>query len=154
MTDFDVLTDLALREGIEWIGIGVVVRDRSGRVLVIRRAPHDVPPGAWEYPGGGREEGESLPAGAARELAEETGLTDLPLEYARSVDFTTQSGLRARQFVFTTVVPDGTPIALSPDHDDHRWAAADRMPTIGGHQRRLLDRLAADPSGTAGVPTG
>ncbi|MFH8384715.1 NUDIX hydrolase [Kitasatospora sp. NPDC018058] len=52
MIDFDVLTDLAFSEGIERIGVGVVVRDPSGRVLMIRRAPHDVLPGRWEYPGG------------------------------------------------------------------------------------------------------
>ncbi|MEU6236269.1 hypothetical protein [Kitasatospora sp. NPDC047058] len=45
MIDFDVLTDLAARDGIERIGVGVVIRDASGRVLVVRRAAHDVVPG-------------------------------------------------------------------------------------------------------------
>ncbi|WP_328958929.1 NUDIX hydrolase [Kitasatospora purpeofusca] len=107
MIDFEVLIERAAREGIERIGVGIVVRNASGRILMIRRAPNDVLPGRWEYPGGGREEGESVPAGAARELAEETGLTGLPLEYARHLDFTDRRGRRVRQFVFTAVVPDG-----------------------------------------------
>ncbi|MFJ9841781.1 NUDIX domain-containing protein [Kitasatospora sp. NPDC101155] len=141
MIDFDVLTDLASREGIEGIGVGVVVRDASGRILMIRRAAHDVLPGLWEYPGGGRENGEPVPAGAARELAEETGLTGLALEYARHLDFTNQRGLRVRQFVFTTVVPDGTPVVLSPDHDGHQWAGADQLPPTSEGQRAVIEWL-------------
>ncbi|WP_181970394.1 NUDIX hydrolase [Kitasatospora xanthocidica] len=141
MIDFQVLTELAFREGVERIGVGVVVRDASGRILMIRRAAHDVLPGLWEYPGGGREDGEPVPAGAARELAEETGLTGLPLEYARHLDFSSQRGLRVRQFVFTAVVPDGTPVVLSPDHDGHQWADAERLPPTGEGQRAVIEWL-------------
>ncbi|MFE2726341.1 NUDIX domain-containing protein [Kitasatospora sp. NPDC059327] len=142
MIDFGTLTDLAAREGIQRIGVGVVVRDTSGRILMIRRAAHDLLPGLWEYPGGGREDGEDVPAGAARELAEETGLTGWPLEYVRHLDFTSQYGNRVRQFVFTTVVPDGTPVTLSRDHDDHRWAGADALPATGDGQREVVEWLA------------
>ncbi|MEU9128867.1 NUDIX hydrolase [Kitasatospora sp. NPDC048540] len=146
MIDFGTLTDLAAREGIERICVGVVVRDASSRILTIRRAPQDVLPGLWEYPGGAREDGESIPAGAARVLTEETGLTGWPLEYARHLDFTNQHGRRVRQFVFTTVVPDSTPIRLSHDHDGHQWASADALPQAeDGHRdvvRWLAQRLA------------
>ncbi|MGW1196574.1 NUDIX domain-containing protein [Streptomyces sp. NPDC002536] len=141
MIDFDVLTDLAFREGIERIGVGVVVRDASGRILLIRQAAHDVLPGLWEYPGGGREDSEPVPAGAARELDEETGLTGLPLEYARHLDFTDQRGRQVRQFVFTTVVPDATPIAFSLNHDNHLWARADRLPPTSDGQRTVIEWL-------------
>ncbi|MER8100906.1 NUDIX domain-containing protein [Kitasatospora sp. NPDC094016] len=52
MIDFDMLTALAFREGAERIGVGVVVRDTRGRILMIRRSAHGVLPGLWEYPGG------------------------------------------------------------------------------------------------------
>jgi hypothetical protein len=42
--DFDVLTALAAREGIERLGVGVIVRDHAGQVLLIRRAAHEVLP--------------------------------------------------------------------------------------------------------------
>nr|BEK67458.1 hypothetical protein KPHV_46850 [Kitasatospora purpeofusca] len=138
MIDFGELTALAAREGRERIGVGVVVRDASGRILLIRRAPHDVLPGLWEYPGGGREAGEGVEEGAARELAEETGLAGLPLEYLRHLDFTNQAGRRVRQFVFTAVVPDGTPVALSRDHDAHRWADAGALPPASEGQREVI----------------
>ncbi|MFF2658177.1 NUDIX domain-containing protein [Kitasatospora sp. NPDC058032] len=141
MIDFGVLTNLAAREDIERIGVGVVVRDASGRILMLRRSPADVLPGLWEYPGGGREDDEPVPAGAARELTEETGLTGLPLEYARHLDFTDQHGRRVRQFVFTTVVPDGTQITLSPDHDGHQWAYPDSLPPTGDGRRAVIEWL-------------
>ncbi|MGV9271313.1 NUDIX domain-containing protein [Kitasatospora sp. NPDC003701] len=138
MIDFGELTALAARESRERIGVGVVVRDASGRILLVRRAPHDVLPGLWEYPGGGREEGEGVEEGAARELAEETGLAGLPLEYLRHLDFTNQAGRRVRQFIFTAVVPDGTPVVLSRDHDAHRWVDADALPPVGEGQREVI----------------
>ncbi|WP_052709008.1 NUDIX domain-containing protein [Streptomyces sp. NRRL S-495] len=141
MIDFEVLTELAASEGIERIGVGVVLRDTSGRILMVRQAPHDVLPGLWEYPGGGREAGEAVPAGAARELAEKTGLTGLPLEYTRHLDFTDRRGRRVRRFVFTTVVPDGTPVTLSPDHDDHRWTTADALPPTSDGHRTVIEWL-------------
>ena len=57
----------------------VIVLDPGDRVLLLRydeaapNGPH------WATPGGGLSEGEDYPAGAARELAEETGWTDIPL---------------------------------------------------------------------------
>ncbi|MFG3052296.1 NUDIX domain-containing protein [Kitasatospora sp. NPDC048239] len=138
MIDFEVLTELALREGVQRVGVGVVVRDASGRVLMIRRAAHDVLPGLWEYPGGGREHGETVEAGAARELAEETGLAGCPLEYLRYLDFTSRDGHRVRQFVFTTVVSDGTEVVLSPEHDGHQWASPDALPPTGEGQQEVV----------------
>ncbi|MEV8328232.1 NUDIX domain-containing protein [Kitasatospora sp. NPDC056731] len=141
MIDFDMLTGLAFREGAERIGVGVVVRDACGRILMIRRAAHDVLPGLWEYPGGGHEDGEPVAAGAARELADQTGLAGLPLEYARSLDLTDPNGRRVRQFVFATVVPEGAPVVLSGDHDSHQWAPADRLPTTSDGQRAVIEWL-------------
>ncbi|MGW4895150.1 NUDIX domain-containing protein [Kitasatospora sp. NPDC004240] len=141
MIDFDVLTTLALREGVERIGVGVVVRDACGRILLIRRAAHDVLPGLWEYPGGGRDGDEPVPEAAARRLTEATGLTGLTLEYARQLDSTDQQGRHVRQFVFTALVPDGTTVVLSPDHDEYRWAPADRLPPTEEGQRAVIEWL-------------
>jgi ADP-ribose pyrophosphatase YjhB (NUDIX family) len=57
----------------------VIVLDPQDRVLLFRY--DDGPPNGrhWCTPGGGLNEGEDYLAGARRELAEETGWTDVPL---------------------------------------------------------------------------
>ena len=52
-------------------GVGAVVLDPRGRVLVLERA--DVP-GAWQFPQGGLDDGETPLAAARREAEEETGI--------------------------------------------------------------------------------
>ena len=54
------------------VGVGGVVVD-DGRALLIRRGSEPLR-GQWSIPGGMLELGESLQAGVARELREETGL--------------------------------------------------------------------------------
>jgi 8-oxo-dGTP diphosphatase len=54
------------------VGVGGVVID-DGRALLIRRGSEPLR-GQWSIPGGMLELGESLQAGVARELLEETGL--------------------------------------------------------------------------------
>src|SRR5450755_3368811 len=57
----------------------VLLLDPDDRVLLMRY--DDGPPNGshWTTPGGGLNEGESFPAAAVRELAEETGWSDIPL---------------------------------------------------------------------------
>ena len=57
----------------------VILLDPADRVLLMR---YDQPPPNgrhWATPGGGAEDGEDYPAAALRELAEETGWTDIAL---------------------------------------------------------------------------
>ena len=64
-----------------------VVRDRAGRLLLVRRADN----GVWSVPAGAMELGESIADCAARELWEETGLraTELtPFALHTGPDFT------------------------------------------------------------------
>ncbi len=57
----------------------VILLDPDNRVLLMRY--DDAPPNGrhWTTPGGGLNDGEDYAAGAARELAEETGWTDIEL---------------------------------------------------------------------------
>lgn len=47
---------------------------RDGKVLLARRHPGDEHGGRWEFPGGGREQGETIEECLARELREELGI--------------------------------------------------------------------------------
>jgi 8-oxo-dGTP diphosphatase len=59
--------------------LGVVgVLCHSDRLLVIRRAAYVAAPGAWCFPGGAVEPGESEPEALVRELREELGLNVTP----------------------------------------------------------------------------
>jgi 8-oxo-dGTP diphosphatase len=57
------------------VGVCVLARTPTGRILLIRRADT----GEWALPGGTLEWGETLRTCAARELAEEGGVTTLSL---------------------------------------------------------------------------
>ena len=63
----------------ERLAARVVLLDPDQRVLLMRY--DDGPPNGshWTTPGGGLNEGEGFRAAALRELAEETGWTDIPL---------------------------------------------------------------------------
>ncbi len=53
------------------VGVGVVIRDQSGRILLEKRRDC----GVWGLPGGRVEPGESVMEAAEREIKEETGLS-------------------------------------------------------------------------------
>jgi ADP-ribose pyrophosphatase YjhB (NUDIX family) len=55
------------------VGVGAVVFVESGGVVLVKRR-HEPLAGQWSLPGGRLELGESLQAGTAREIHEETGL--------------------------------------------------------------------------------
>jgi ADP-ribose pyrophosphatase YjhB (NUDIX family) len=59
--------------GFTRIAAYCVVIDLDGRILLCRNAPSELDVGRWTLPGGGLEFGEDPPAGAIRELEEETG---------------------------------------------------------------------------------
>jgi len=66
------------------VGVGGVVIE-NGRALLIRRGSEPLR-GQWSIPGGMLELGESLKAGVARELLEETGLEVRVLELIEVFD--------------------------------------------------------------------
>jgi 8-oxo-dGTP diphosphatase len=60
--------------------VALAVAVRGARCLVARRPPGVHLAGAWEFPGGKLEPGETAEAAARRELTEETGLVATALE--------------------------------------------------------------------------
>jgi 8-oxo-dGTP diphosphatase len=66
------------------VGVGGVIVD-GGRAVLIRRGTEPLK-GEWSIPGGSLELGESLQAGVARELLEETGLQVQVLELIEVFD--------------------------------------------------------------------
>jgi acetyl-CoA carboxylase carboxyl transferase subunit beta len=96
---------------------GAVVRDRAGRVLLIKRG-HEPARGRWSLPGGRLEPGETSAEAAAREVREETGLIVAVGELLATVDL----GHYVVDDFAATVV--GGELRPGDDADDVRWCTA------------------------------
>lgn len=104
------------------VGVGAVVV-HEGRVLLVRRG-HEPLKGRWSLPGGLLELGESLTAGAAREVLEETGLVVEPVELVELLDRIHRQQERVR---YHYVIADylcrvtGGTLKAGSDADAVRW---------------------------------
>jgi 8-oxo-dGTP diphosphatase len=104
------------------VGVGAVVVS-GGRVLLVRRGREPLK-GHWSLPGGLIEIGESLHAGVAREVQEETGLLVEPVELIELLDRIHRDGERVR---FHYVIADylcrvkGGDLKAASDADAVRW---------------------------------
>lgn len=114
------------------VGVIVAVRDDAGRILLVRRRN---PPsaGMWGFPGGKPHRGETLDVAAARELAEETGITARivrPLTALDAMERDPVSGDMAHHFVLVAMLavePSGT-CAAADDALDAGWFPLDALP--------------------------
>ncbi len=109
-------------------GVVIVVQNTRGEVLAFERTDS---PGSWQLPQGGIDDGESSFEAAARELREETGLTEREVELTEQSDgwtvyelpagFRKQSAIgQAHRWFRGTICDDA--IVPSPDGSEFsRW---------------------------------
>lgn len=119
----------------------VVFAEVHGRdhILLIRRGN---PPwkGAWALPGGFLEMDETLAEGAARELAEEAGLRDVPLRQLRvfdAVDRDPRGRLLTVAFVGRVDAADHRPRA-GDDAADVAWFPVDDLPALAADHAEVI----------------
>ena len=104
------------------IGVGAIVI-HDGRVLLVRRGTEPLK-GSWTLPGGALEVGETLTAGVAREVREETGLLVESVELIELLDRIHREGDRIR---FHYVIADylckviSGELRAASDADAVRW---------------------------------
>ncbi|WP_205326934.1 NUDIX hydrolase [Glycomyces sp. YM15] len=134
------LVDLAVQDGIERLVVGAIIADVDDRVLLLRRAATDTFPGLWELPSGGVDAGEGLAAAYEREVFEETGLVAEIGWYVGSFDYTTGSGLRARQFVFHCEKATGHVQLNAAEHDGFRRVGLDALPDVSREVAVMLGK--------------
>lgn len=115
------------------VGVIAVVRD-AGRVLLIQRGK-EPDMGLWAFPGGSLEFGETLEAGALRELTEETGLRATPVGVLPPYEGIDPAG-RWHYLLMPLLceAPVGR-LQAADDAADARWCSLDQvaeLPTSGG----------------------
>jgi ADP-ribose pyrophosphatase YjhB (NUDIX family) len=114
-----------------FVGARVVLRDDSGRVLLVRRSDN----GHWALPAGALEIGESITECAARELFEETGLTATALTpfahyTGKRYLYTNQWGhtYQLHTTAFRADSWDGTLLTATDETTDARFFPPDALP--------------------------
>lgn len=107
-------------------GFVLVRNTASGPLTLMLRAWHH-----WDFPKGLREDGEQAIEAAVRELGEETGISDLTMEWGeRYLDSGPYSrGKTARYFLASTetekVEMGLSPETGEPEHHEWRWVSLD-----------------------------
>ncbi len=120
------------------VGVGAVVRDPEGRLLLVQRgiAPAK---GLWSLPAGFVDADEDPRAAAARETLEETGLV---VEVGDVVDVWAGAGGRASFFLAFSAVVVGGLLQAGDDAVDAGWYALDDLPELAfPSTRAVADRL-------------
>lgn len=122
----------------------VVVRDGEGRVLVHRRSPHkDMWPDRWDLAAGGVVQvGESWELAAARELAEELGVSGAELLALTEGDLVYTDDDVAELARVWTVTWDGPVVFPDGEVVEARWVSVDEL-------LELLDAIEFVPDSVA-----
>lgn len=125
-------------------GARAVIRDRAGRILLVRRSDN----GAWVMPAGSLELGESIGDCLVREVREETGLTVnqallFAVYSAPRFEYTNGFGDHNKMLSFVFLVEDwsGELVTQTQETADAAFFAEDALPELPDLYRETLEEL-------------
>jgi len=100
--------------------VAIVIQDNKGNVLFIKRSmKKSTLPGAWSFPSGTCEEGESVETTACREAKEEL---DIKVQAKNTPSKMELPEFDTRLYFVTCSIIEGTPIIKQKDEiDEIRW---------------------------------
>jgi 8-oxo-dGTP diphosphatase len=129
------------------IGTKVVVLNRRGKILILRRSESSARPLGWDFPGGALEPGEDPEKGALRELQEETGIVS---EKAQLYDAQMAGKVMQVYANFTLLLAykvrvDTSEVQISREHESYQWMSREEvlalpMPSL---LKNFLEKLPA-----------
>ena len=107
-----------------------ILRDKDLFLVVKRNENDDLYPGAWEFPGGHLEDGETLKDGLKRELKEEIGFTEdfnpIITHYFDEVKEKNNELIHDLEIDFIVNVDKSkVNVKLSEEHSDYEWVTKD-----------------------------
>lgn len=123
------------------VGVKVLLKNREGKYLLMRRSPYEERGvGKWDIAGGRIEKGVQLMENLAREVQEETGLTlkgEPKLLAAQDIIWPDRHVVR----ITYTADVEGEP-TLGHEHSEYGWFTYEDMKTLDkmdDYVKKLLD---------------
>jgi A/G-specific adenine glycosylase len=112
------------RKAVPHVDVTAGIIRKGGKILITLRPPHGLLGGLWEFPGGKKEDGESLEECLRREIQEELGIDIRVGSHFISVKHA-YSHFRITLHVFECTVERGT--VLCRGCTDYRWVRAEDL---------------------------
>jgi len=129
------------------VGVGALIHDREGRILLVKRR-FEPNKGRWSLPGGMLETGEALADGARREVREELG-TELKIQWLFQVaeEIVKDAQEKTRyHFVLVDYLasldPPGAKVKLNEESEKYAWFRPEEVEglDVSDNTRRIVEK--------------
>ena len=107
------------------IVVSAIIENLKGEILLVKRSPHKIYPDLWEDVGGGVEEKEKPEQAILREIAEETGITNIEIIKPLTVFHFFHGGKKNSENEIVGITywckTKNEKITLSDEHAEFKW---------------------------------